>query len=190
MDNDEERDDDLEQAPELENDVEQVEEVADETPLVEEQEEEIDWQERALKAEKVIEERKRKEKEAKKVNPPQTPQPQPPTANPIGDMDAVLARLENRGVMEHEDQQYVLRFAKAEGISPVEALQDEVVKDKLAFLKKQREQKSAAQTPGNRTGVSNSKSVDYYISKGIIPTDPDMADKVQTEIARRARAGA
>lgn len=136
------------------------------------------------KAEKAIIESKKKAKEQKTETPRQEEK-----QNDY-ESDAVLARLENRGVMESEDQKYVLRFAKAEGISPVEALQDEVVKDKLAFFKKQREQKAASPVPGNRVGSASGKSVDYYIQKGIIPTDPDMADKVQTEIARRARAGA
>lgn len=105
------------------------------------------------------------------------------------DSEAVLARLENRGVMDKEEQEYVLRFAKVEGISPIEALSDDVVKDKLAFFKKKREQSGSTQTPGNRTGVA-SKSVDYYINKNEIPKDPVMAEKVQNELSRRAKAGA
>ncbi len=101
---------------------------------------------------------------------------------------ALLARLENRGVMHPDDQAYVIKFAKADGISPIDALKDQVVKDRLERNKKVRLQNKSTPTPSNRVGKVT-KNLDYYINKGILPSDPDLAEKVQIEMARRAKAG-
>lgn len=83
---------------------------------------------------------------------------------PVSTDDALLARLENRGVMDSEEQAYVIKFAKAEGISPIEALQDEVVKDKLNYFKKQREVKASTFVAPNRTG-GKVDDVDRWVAK-------------------------
>lgn len=101
---------------------------------------------------------------------------------------ALLARLENRGVMHPDDQAYVIKFAKADGISPIDALKDQVVKDRLESNKKTRLQNKSTPTPSNRVGKVT-KNLDYWINKGTLPSDPDLAEKVQTEMARRAKAG-
>lgn len=101
---------------------------------------------------------------------------------------ALLARLENRGVMHPDDQAYVIKFAKADGISPIDALKDQVVKDRLERNKKVRLQNKSTPAPSNRTGKVT-KNLDYYINKGILPSDPVLAEKVQDEMARRAKAG-
>lgn len=103
--------------------------------------------------------------------------------------DAVIARLEIRGVTDPEDQAEVIRFAKAEGKSPVEVLNDDFMKSRLEHLKAKREQRQAAQRPGNRTGVPQ-KDVEHYIRTGKMPTDRAMFEKVSAELARRARENA
>lgn len=103
--------------------------------------------------------------------------------------DATLSRLEVRGVLDSDDQQYVLRFAKIEGISPVEALNDPVVKDKLARTKKERESKAATFTPKNRTAVSQSADVDrgvrQYKKDGTLP---DGNPKLVSQILNKLKA--
>ena len=166
-----------------------VEEVTEEVTETEEVPEETqdDEEARRQRRESQIDRLKKERDDAKaELAKYKTPEAKP-TANTVD--DATLARLEIRGVTDHEEQQYVLRFAKSEGISPVEALSDEVVKDKLAFMKKNKAEKRSSQTPGNRVGVT-AKSVDYYISKNEMPKDPVMAEKVQNELARRSQAGA
>lgn len=100
-----------------------------------------------------------------------------------------IIRLEVRGVVNPEDQKEVLRFAKAQGQSPLEVLDDDFIKSRLAFNKKKREEKASTPTPGNRTAVSG-KSVDWYISRGELPSDSEMRRKVQDELARRAKDSA
>jgi hypothetical protein len=163
-----------------ENDVEEVEETpeeestdkpADEPEESDDSEEEIDWKERALKAEKAIEAAKKKAKEAKKDTP----------KSEANSEDTDRLRLEVRGVMEKEDQDYVLKYAKAEGISPIEALSEEFIKDKLAYFTKQRTQKAATSAPSGRTS-SGSGNVDALVRKfqkdGSLPDDPAMVRKI------------
>jgi len=94
--------------------------------------------------------------------------------------DALLARLESRGVMEEQDQQYVLKYARVEGMSPIKALQEDIVQDKLASMQKKREQQKASQAPGNRTsggaGKDNlAKAIRRYKRDGSVPEDPTLA---------------
>jgi hypothetical protein len=104
--------------------------------------------------------------------------------------DATLARLEIRGVMDPADQEYVIKYAKSEGISEVDALNEDVVKDRLTKNKRIREQRGSNVTPNNRVGAgANPKSVDYWIRKGQLPADPELAEKVQDELAKRAKHG-
>lgn len=103
--------------------------------------------------------------------------------------EVVLARLEVRGIVNPEDQADVLRFAKAEGKSPIEVLEDDFIKSRLAHNQKKREEAASSVTPGNRTGAPK-KSVDWYVSRGELPADPKLRAEVQDEMARRARNSA
>lgn len=78
--------------------------------------------------------------------------------------EVTLSRLEVRGVMEQEDQDYVLRFAKNEGISPIEALNDDIVKDRLAANKRRRESDKATPRSNNRAN-NQVDEVDAYVRK-------------------------
>lgn len=103
--------------------------------------------------------------------------------------EVVLARLEVRGIVNPDDQADVLRFAKAEGKSPIEVLEDDFIKSRLAHNQKKREEAASSVTPGNRTGAPK-KSVDWYVSRGELPADPKLRAEVQDEMARRARNSA
>lgn len=153
-------------------------ESTDESPEVEETEEreEIDWKERALKAEKAIEKAKKKEKKA----------PQETTE------DLTIARLEARGILDARDQNDVLKYAKAEGISPIEALDDEFVQAKLAHNKKQR--LSVQATPkGNNRANNTQDEVDVYVKrykeKGASAL-PENNPRLVTAVLRKLKNGA
>lgn len=170
--NEEQREDELEEEETVTEDEEesQVEDTeSDEDEQSEEEEEEdIDWKERALKAEKVIE---MKKKEAKKKR----------KESKSSDDDVILARLESRGVMEKEDQEYVLKYANVEGISPIEALNESLVQDKLSHFEKKRKSKAASKAPGNRTGGSSDdvdKWVRRYKKDGSLPDNPRLVSQV------------
>jgi len=155
-----------------------VEDIVEET-TDDSDEEQIDWQARAEKAEETIIKSKEKRKEEKAT----------PKAKVEASDDAILARLENRGVMETEDQAYVLRFAKAEGISPVEALQDQIVIDRISANKQARESVQAKPTSNNRTGngqVNNlAKAVARFEKDGTVPTDTKLATQVLAQLSNR-----
>ncbi|MFS4438601.1 hypothetical protein ACMA5I_10335 [Paracoccaceae bacterium GXU_MW_L88] len=100
----------------------------------------------------------------------------------VASNDALLARLESRGVMDADDQDYVIKTAKALGVSPVEALNDAVVKDRLDYNKKARANAEAT-GESNRTSARNPKnSVEYYLKKPDIKLsaieDKDLRRKV------------
>lgn len=101
--------------------------------------------------------------------------------------DALLARLETRGVLESEDQQYVIKFAKIEGISPVEALTDPLVQDRLNRSKKEREQRESTVSTNNRTG-QKSNEVDRWVRKykrdGSLP---DNSPRLTSQILERLK---
>lgn len=102
--------------------------------------------------------------------------------------DALLARLESRGVLEAEDQEYVLRAAKIEGISPIEALNSDLVKDRLAANKKAREQKQATPSSSRRTSQPRPDDVTYWAQqlteKGKQAPTAEMRRKVRKYLAQ------
>lgn len=96
--------------------------------------------------------------------------------------DALLARLENRGVLDPKEQEYVIKFAKVEGINPIDALNEEVVKDKLAFFKREREARASTFVAPNRTGTKVDevdKWVARYKKDGSLPDgNPALISKI------------
>lgn len=196
MEENEQREDTLDQSEETENDVqtesedestdESSEEVTgDESADSEDSkesddEEKIDWKERALKAEKLIEKNKKKAKEPAKSESKQS-------GSDSNSDELSRVRLEARGILEKEDQDYVLKFAKAEDISPVDALADDVVKDKLAFFKKKRDQKAATSAPSGRTsagGDSIDALVRQYKKNQSLPDDPELVRKIFNKLSQ------
>jgi hypothetical protein len=164
---------------EIENEEVFEEEVVEEETTDESNEEEqIDWQARAEKAEATIVKSKDKAKKSK------------PEAKVETDNEATLARLENRGVMDTEDQAYVLRFAKAEGVSPVEALQDQIVIDRMAANKQARQTEQAKPTSNNRTtnGQVNdlAKATARYKKDGTLPTDIRLTNQILENLSNEA----
>lgn len=133
----------------------------------------VDWKERALKAEKAIEKAKAKGKtEPKKVE---------------SSDEVTIARLEARGILHPDDQSYILRFARSEGMHYLEALEDELVKDKLDRNKKIRLSASAAPKGNNRApGDMNevAAAVKKFEKDGTLPDSPALVVKVMKAIKR------
>lgn len=168
-----------EQEVELEDEPETAE-PQDETTEQDAEEDDDEREARRQRRESQVERLKKERDELKKKLEAQS--------KPVeGADDALLARLELRGVTEPDDQREVIRYAKAEGKSPIEILNDDFMKSRLEHLKKQRTQRQASPAPGNRTGAPM-RSVAYYIRKGEVPThDRELAAKVRAEMARIAR---
>ena len=104
--------------------------------------------------------------------------------------EVTLSRLEVRGVMEQEDQEYVLRFAKAEGISPIEALRDDIVQDRLKANKRKRDSENATPRGNNRAGNTEDE-VDTWVRKykkdGSLPeNNPALTSKILDKLAKGA----
>lgn len=156
-----------ETAPEEVTEEETSEETEDST-TEESEDDGIDWKERALKAERTIEKNKSKVKKEPKAQTPSSD-------------EVTLSRLEVRGVMEPADQEYVLRFAKAEGVSPIEALSDPIVKDRLEANKRTRESAKATPRSNNRTNNQVDEvaaAVRRYHQTGELPDNLALASKV------------
>ena len=153
-----------------------VEETTEEpTEESEEETTEVDWEARALKAERAIEKSKKKAKD--------TPKREESTD------DAVLSRLETRGVMEADDQNYVLRFAKAEGISPIEALSDPIVIDRMKANEKARTSVDATPRSNNRANTTQDEvavAVKKFEQSGELPDgNPALTAKILKRLSGR-----
>ena len=103
--------------------------------------------------------------------------------------DAVLSRLETRGVMEADDQNYVLRFAKSEGISPIEALSDSIVQDRLKANNLARTSVEATPKSNNRANTVQNE-VDVAVKKfekdGTLPDgNPVLTSKILKRLSNR-----
>lgn len=96
--------------------------------------------------------------------------------------DALLGRLEARGVMDVDDQDFVIKTAKVLGISAIDALNDEVVKTRLDANKKAREVQDATPNSSKRSGQTSAKeSVDYWLNKD----DSELPPKENKELRRK-----
>mgnify|MGYP003461352796 FL=1 len=156
--------------------VTEAEDTGVDTEDTQETTEDIDWKERALKAEKAIEKAKAKAKDAPKEKKAE------------GGDEVTIARLEARGVLHPDDQAYVLKFAKNEDMHYLEALEDELVKDKLDRNKKLRLSAQAAPRGNNRApGAQN--DVDAAVKKfekdGTLPDNPALIAKVMKALKTR-----
>lgn len=101
--------------------------------------------------------------------------------------EVTLSRLEVRGVMEKEDQDYVLRFAKAEGISPIDALSDDIVQDRLKSNERKRTSEKATPRSNNRAATKEDEVamwVRKYEKTGELPEDnPALTSKILDKLA-------
>jgi stage II sporulation protein AB (anti-sigma F factor) len=129
-----------------------------------------------IKMIKIPEKSKKKAKEA--------PKKEAPAAD-----DAVLSRLETRGVMEADDQNYVLRFAKAEGISPIEALSDPIVIDRMKANEKTRTSVDATPRSNNRANTTQDEvavAVKKFEQSGELPDgNPALTAKILKRLSNR-----
>lgn len=100
--------------------------------------------------------------------------------------DVILTRLEVRGVMEKEDQDYVLRFAKAEGKNPLDVLNDDIVKDRLEANKRKRDSAKATPRSNNRTNNKEDEVamwVRKYKNDGSLPdNNPALTSKILSKL--------
>jgi hypothetical protein len=99
--------------------------------------------------------------------------------------DITIARLEARGILNADDQAYVLKFAKVEGVHYLEALEDDFVKEKLERNKKARLSASANPRGNNRApGEQNevAAAVKRYEKDGTLPDNPALIAKVMKAI--------
>lgn len=132
---------------------------------------EVDWQTRALKAEKAIEKAKAKQKEVKTSIDPEK-----------------LARIELKaeGIKDKDDQDYVLRIANSEGVDPADVIADtdtyDFVQDRLKA--NERKRLSAQATPkGNNRANNPQDEVNSWVRKykknGDLPdNNPALTSKI------------
>lgn len=127
---------------------------------------------------------KKLEAELKEAKGQEKPKPKKETSNE----DVTIARLEARGILHPDDQAYILKFAKVEGVHYLEALEDDIVKDKLDRNKKQRLSASAAprgnnRAPGDQNEVAS--AIKKYEKDGTLPDNPALTAKVLKALKNR-----
>jgi hypothetical protein len=103
--------------------------------------------------------------------------------------DVTRARLEARGILDEDEQDEVMRAAKLLGITPVKALDDDIVKGKLKAMRDQKATKEATPAPGSRGGGTSTDNIgrlaDKAFETGELPRDPALRQKVREEMKRR-----
>lgn len=121
-----------------------------------------------------LERAKKEKKEAPKASSPE-------------DMDVV--RLEARGFLNEDEQNLIIRAAKLDGISVIEAAKDDMVLEKIERMRKVKKAERSVDRPTSGS-PSVKKDVDYYIRTGKMPTDPVLiaarADRL-AEMSRKSR---
>jgi len=104
--------------------------------------------------------------------------------------DVVLARLEARGILDTDIQNYLLQEAQRLQKNPVELLSDSYYTAKIEEKKKEKEQESARPAPSSRTGQTDrSGDLNYHLQRAKdgkgLPSDPTMRRKVVAKLAGR-----
>lgn len=95
------------------------------------------------------------------------------------DTDSVLSRIERRGVMEKEDQDYILAEAKLLNRHPVDILNMPHVQAQLAANNNQRLAESGSPTGTGRKGGPGKGDVDYYLAHpDEVPPDLNLHNEV------------
>lgn len=126
------------------------------------------------KLQKQLEERELKKEEEQK-----------PTASAPDEFSKRLW-LKTDGIKSKKEQDYVIEYADKFGIDLDEALSRRGVQAELEEMRRQRSVQEATPRSGGGAPASK-KGPEWYIQKGELPTDPDMLEKVQNELARRAK---
>lgn len=149
---------------------ETTEEETEDDTSEEESEESVDWKERAIKAEKAIEKAKKKKKNSVEVSDPDRIQ---------------RLELKAEGIKESEDQEYILRIAKAENVEVETILENreeyDYVFDKLARNKRQRQSAQATPRGNNRASTQGDEIAALarkYQKDGSLPEDMSKVSKV------------
>lgn len=103
--------------------------------------------------------------------------------------EVTIARLEARDILDSDIQNYLITAAKREGKPAIELLKDSYFLDKVAAMKRDKEQEAARPTPSSRTATNDrSNDLGYWLKKaegGQLPTDPAMRRKVIAKLSGR-----
>lgn len=160
----------------------------------------VETQEQALTTEEIADLRKRAdafddqkkraekaEGELKKLKPQETKPAQQEASSSANNDDVIRARLEARGILDEDKQDAVLEAAKVLGISPIKALDNEIVKGRLAAMDSEKKTKDATPAPsrGGGTTTNISRLADKAFETGELPTDPKLRAEVKAEMKRR-----
>lgn len=103
--------------------------------------------------------------------------------------DVILARLEARGILDSEIQEYLIGEGKRLMKNPVELLSDDYYQKKVEEKKQKKEQEAATPPPSRRTGKNDSgRDLGYWLKqaeKGQLPKDNEMRRKVLAQLSGR-----
>lgn len=129
------------------------------------------------------------EAELKKLKPTQEQKPAPKqeASSAASTDDVVRARLEARGVLDEDEQDAVIEAAKVLNLTPIKALDNEIVKGRLAAIRTQKKTNDATPAPsrGGGTTTNIGRLADKALQTGELPTDPALKAQVKAEMRRR-----
>lgn len=137
--------------------------------------------------------RKRAEKaeaELKKLRPAQEQKPAPnqeASSSSQSSDDVVRARLDARGVLDEDEQDAVIEAAAILKLHPIQALENDIVKGKLAGIRAQKATAAATPAPsrGGGTTTNIARLADKARETGELPSDPKTKALVKEELRRR-----
>lgn len=89
-----------------------------------------------------------------------------------------LAYLQARGIDNSDDQKIVQDEANRLKLPLTDVLGMEHIQSKLKSNKEEREAKAGMPRGGNRSGGANQHDVEYWVAKGGLPEEQELAEKV------------
>jgi len=128
----------------------------------------------------------KKEAKEKKENP------KPNIESPIKSNEpdyAKLAFLEQRGIINKEDQKLIQDEAERLKMPLTDILSMEHIKSQLKNAKDQREASEGTPKGRGKSGSSSQKDIDYWLAKNKTPEDQELAEKVIEARMKKEESG-
>jgi hypothetical protein len=128
-------------------------------------------------------------KKRPKASEPTTPTPVNPTVPSTSDDNVTRARLEARGILDEDEQDAVIEAARVLNTTPIKALDNEIVKGRLAAIKAQKATTTATPAPsrGGGTTTNIGRLADKALETGEMPSDPKLKAQVKEELRKRSK---
>lgn len=126
-------------------------------------------------------------RDSEKEEPKPEPKEKPKETEAIPTDDLIRARLDARGYLDETEQDEIIRASKALGLSPIQGINDPIIKMRIEQMRTDAKTNDAIPSPSGKSGATK-HGVSWYIEKGELPEDSEMFDKVQAELKRQGKS--